>query len=259
VSASPRKQSQLLGTLPVLNRLLQISLLLTVCSAWGASDWLAPLAEQSDPAKLATLGKRGANPRVNRIVFYLHQAQQAGTTPATALEQAFRLNGTTGLVAVLSKETQLLNYRHAQDWGLLTPENLVDLKTGEAPAITRGPHAGQDTDVDHIVPVSLAPEAGNSLANLELLPSSVNRAKGARIGWREVQFAARLQDAGIIRESTLTRIRWEFCCRNVLPWIGLAAALAFIWLARRSRNAAMRGLFGALAAALMRGKRRRRF
>jgi len=242
-----------------LNRLLPILLLLTACCAWGASDWLAPLADQTDPAKLATLGKRGANPRVNRIVFYLHQAQQAGSTPDAALDQAFRQNGTTGLVAVLSKETQLLNYQHAQDWGLLTPENLADLKTGEAPAITRGPHAGQDTDVDHIVPVSLAPEAGNSLANLELLPSSVNRAKGARVGWREVEFASRLQEAGIIRDGTLTQVRWTFFWSNVLPWIGLPAALAFVWLARRSRNAAMRGLFGALVTALMWGKRRRRF
>jgi len=242
----------------VLIRLLQIALLLTVCSAWAASDWLAPLAEQSDPAKLATLGKRGANPRINRIVFYLHQAQQAGTTPDTALDQAFRQNGTTGLVAVLSKETQLLNYQHAQDWGLLTPENLADLKTGEAPAITRGPHAGQDTDVDHIVPVSLAPEAGNSLANLEFLPSSVNRAKGARVGWREVQFAARLQEAGIIRESTLTRVRWEFCYRNVLPWLGIVIAVVLLWFARRTRNPVLRGLSGAFAAALMRSRRRPR-
>ncbi len=242
-----------------MNRLLPILLLLAACSAWAASDWLAPLAEQSDPAKLATLGKRGANPRINRIVFYLHQAQQAGTAPNAALDQAFRLNGTTGLVAVLSKETQLLNYQHAQDWGLLTPENLADLKTGEAPVITRGSHTGQDTDVDHIVPVSLALEAGNSLANLELLPSSVNRAKGARVGWREVEFAARLQEAGIIRDGTLSQVRWTFFSSNVLPWIGLAAALAFVWLARRSRNAAIRGLFGALAAVLMRGKRRRRF
>jgi hypothetical protein len=243
----------------VLNRLLPAFLLLAASCAWGAADWLAPLADQTDPAKLAALGKRGANPRVNRIVFYLHQAQQAGTSPGDALDQAFRQNGTTGLVAILSKETQLLNYQHAQEWGLLTSENLADLKTGEAPRISRGPHTGQDTDVDHIVPVSLAPEAGNSLANLELLPSSVNRAKGARIGWREVTFAARLQEASLIPESTLTRVRWEFLYRNVLPWGGLAAALAFLWLARRSRNAALRGLFGALAAALMRGNRRRRF
>lgn len=243
----------------MLNRLLSIVLLLAAGCAWGAADWLGPLAEQGDPAKLATLGKRGANPRINRIVFHLHQARQSGTAPDAALDQAFRQNGTTGLVAVLSKETQLLNYQHAQDWGLLTPENLAALKTGEAPVITRGSHAGQETDVDHIVPVSLAPEAGNSLANLELLPSSVNRAKGARVSWRVVEFAGRLQEAGIIRNDTLTRVRWAFFRSNVLPWIGLAGALMFVWLARRSRNATLRQLFGALAAALMRGKQPRRF
>jgi hypothetical protein len=247
-----------LGTLSVLNRLLSLLLLLAVCCAWAATDWLAPLAEQTDPDKLAALGKRGANPRINRIVFYLHQAQQTGTAPAAAMDRAFQQNGTTGLVAVLSKETQLLNYQHAQDWGLLTPENLADLKTGKAPRITRGPHAGQDTDVDHIVPVSLAPEAGNSLANLELLPSSVNRAKGARVGWREVQFAACLQEAGIIQESTLTRVRWKFFCRNILPWLGAAMAVGLLWFARRSRNSALRGLLGLLVTALLRGQRQRR-
>lgn len=243
----------------MLNRLLPALLLFAVCCAWGASDWLAPLADQTDPAKLATLGKRGANPRINRIIFYLHQAQQTGTAPGDALDLAFRQNGTTGLVAVLTKETQLLNYQHAQDWGLLTPENLADLKTGEAPAITRGPHAGQDTDVDHIVPVSLAPEAGNSLANLELLPSSVNRAKGARVGWREVTFAARLQEAGILRESTLTQVRWFFFCSNILPWIAAVAAVVLFWLARRSRNGPLRRLLKALASGLSRKAPRRRF
>jgi hypothetical protein len=244
----------------VLKPLLAAALLLTAGCAWGASDWLLPLADQTDPAKLAPLGKRGANPRINRIVFYLHQAQQASITPDAALDEAFRLNGTTGLVAALSKETQLLNYQHAQDWGLLTPENLADLKTGEAPAITRGPHAGQDTDVDHIVPVSLAPEAGNSLANLELLPSSVNRVKGARIGWREVTFAGRLHEAGAIRDGTLTQVRWTFFRSNVLPWIGLAGALLFIWIGRRSRRPALRGLLGALVTVIFRGTlRHRRF
>jgi hypothetical protein len=140
------------GTFRVLNRLLLFLLLVAAGCACGATDWLAPLADQTDPAKLATLGKRGANPRVNRIAFCLHRAQQTGTAPGDALDHAFRQNGTTGLVAALSKETQLLNYQHAQEWGLLTPENLADLKTGEAPRITRGPHAGQDTDVTTLFP-----------------------------------------------------------------------------------------------------------
>lgn len=42
------------------------------------------IAAQSDPAKLATLGRRKANPRLKRIVFYLAQARDAGANPAAS-------------------------------------------------------------------------------------------------------------------------------------------------------------------------------
>ena len=214
--------------------------LLVVLLALGANargvEWQTALKEQTDPAKLATLGKRGANSRINKVVFYLHQAQVAGTTPDAALDQVFRENGTTGLVAVLSKETQLLNFQHAQDWGLLTRPNLEKLKHGEAPTITKGRHKGQETDVDHIVPVSLAPEADNSLANLELLPASVNRSKGASIGWREVRFAGRLHEADLLSTWTLWRVRWMFIRSKIVPAAVLSAGFVLLWHFRRARR-----------------------
>lgn len=223
----------------------------------AAAAWKIALKEQSDPAKLATLGKRGANPRVNRIVYYLHQANQSGTSPSEALDWAFAENGTTGLVAALNKETQLLNYDHAVDWGLLTEENLEKLKRGNAPTITKGHYQGQATDVDHIVPISLAPEAGNSLANLELLPSSLNRSKGASIGLYEMKFARRLHEAGIIESGTLAVVRWEFFRGRILPWMALMGLLLFVFLNRRSRKRSGGTFIHGMLLGLLRGLLRR--
>jgi len=227
-------------------------------AAFSAPAWQAALKEQSDPAKLESLGKRGANPRVNRIVYCLHEATTQGTPAAEALDWAFAENGTTGLVAVLTKEIQLLNFAHAMDWGLLTEENLDKLKRGNAPIITKGRYEGQATDVDHIVPISLAPEAGNSLANLELRPSSVNRSKGASVGFHEMNYAARLREAGIIDSGTLLAVRWAFVRGSVLSWVALAGLILLVWFGRRARRRPGGALLQGVLFGLLRGMLRRR-
>lgn len=238
--------------------LLSVLVALGPSAALSAPAWKAALKEQSDPAKLALLGKRGANPRVNRIVYCLHEATKDGTTAAAALDGAFAENGTTGLVAVLSKEIQLLNYAHALEWGLLTEENLDKLKHGNAPTVAKGRYEGQATDVDHIVPISLAPEAGNSLANLELRPASVNRAKGAAVGLREMNYAARLQQAGVIEPGTLLAVRWAFVRGSVLPWVALPCVMLLLWCGRRSRRRNGGSLLNGVLVGLLRGMLRRR-
>lgn len=227
-------------------------------AALSTPAWKAALKEQSDPAKLESLGKRGANPRVNRIVYCLHEATTQGTPAAEALDWAFAENGTTGLVAVLTKEIQLLNYAHAVEWGLLTKENLDKLRRGNAPVITKGRYEGQTTDVDHIVPISLAPEAGNSLANLELRPSSVNRSKGASVGLREMNYAARLREAGVIDSGTLLAVRWAFVRGSVLSWVALAGVILLVWFGRRARRRPGGALIYGVLLGLLRGMVRRR-
>ena len=49
----------------------------------------------------------------------------------------------------------------------------------------RGPYAGQIAEVDHIVPLAQAGGIGNELANLELLPATLNRAKSDKVGERQ--------------------------------------------------------------------------
>jgi len=165
------------------------------------------IANLSDPAKLATLGERGANPRLNKIVFWMHEAFNRGGSPEGAVEWAQRLNGEDGPRAQLVHEALMRNWKIARQLGLLTPENLEKLKRGNAAEVTYGPYAGESVEIDHIVPFSIAPEAGNELANLEMLPRSVNRKKSNKVTDRQVDYAEKLQEAGLLSEESLLKVR----------------------------------------------------
>lgn len=164
------------------------------------------ISNLSDPAKLATLGKRGANPRVNKIVYWLDDARRRGLSPEHTLAAAQFLNGTRGPRAELVRETQARNVRIADELGLFTDENRRRLREGRAARVTLGPHTGQEVEIDHIVPVSLAPEAGNELANLEMLPEKLNQQKSNRVTERQREFARRLAAAGLLSETSLQRV-----------------------------------------------------
>lgn len=165
------------------------------------------LASLSDPAKLATLGKRGANPRLNKIVYWLDEAGRRGLSAQTTITWAQLLNGTAEPRAGLVKTALLENLKRAQELGLLTPENRERLRRGLAAVVTRGPYAGEPVEIDHVVPVSLAPELGNELANLEMLPQTINRRKSARVGERQLAHARKLSDAGLLSRESLARVQ----------------------------------------------------
>ena len=71
-------------------------------------------------------------------------------------------------------------YRLARSYGLLTPSNLRLLRTGKSAIVTLGKHTGQKIEFDHLIAFAIAPELENSMANLTLLPKSMNREKGAK-------------------------------------------------------------------------------
>lgn len=167
------------------------------------------IADLTNPTELRTLGERGANARLNQIVFSLYEAEQGGRNLTNVL--------TTALWAVYRNETQrdlvqaslLRNFTIARQLGLLTNahQNLEQLQRGRSPIITAGPYAGEKTEVDHIVPRSLAPELDNELANLELMPASLNRKKSDRVTSRQVTHAEKLFAAGLLSEAVLERVR----------------------------------------------------
>ena len=172
---------------------------------------LTAVAAQSDPAKLSTLGTRAANPRLKRIVYWLAVARDQGRSPADVIDQAQLANGSASTPrAALVKTALLRNLKIADGLGLLTPENQELMRRGNAPRVTRGPYSGEPIEVDHIVPYSVAPEIGNELANLEMLPRSLNQRKKAKVGERQLAVAQQMQNAGLLSTATMARVQAAF-------------------------------------------------
>ncbi|MBE7158536.1 MAG: hypothetical protein INR62_08915 [Rhodospirillales bacterium] len=175
------------------------------------STCVTAIAAQSDPAKLTTLGSRAANPRLKRILYYLAQARAGGTEPGEVIDRAQKQNGSYGTPrAPLVKVSLLRNLKICDGLRMLTPENLASLRRGGAPTVMRGPYAGQKAEVDHIVPLAVVWNLGNELANLELLPASLNRGKSAKVGERQLDLARKFQNAGLITEEELAAVKVAF-------------------------------------------------
>ncbi len=175
------------------------------------SACVTAVAAQSDPAKLATLGRRSANPRLKRILYYLARARAAGANPGEIIEQAQQQNGSAGTPrAPLVKASLLRNLKICDGLGLLTEGNLAGLRRGAAPTVTRGPYVGENAEVDHIVPLALAGSLGNELANLEMLPAALNRAKSAKVGERQLDTAKRFHEAGLLSDAELATVQDRF-------------------------------------------------
>jgi hypothetical protein len=189
--------------------LLALGLFLLSGLGWQFLGLRAVLAVSalSDPAKLATLGERGANSRLNKIVYWLGTARRQGWAPETAITLAQLAHGAREPRASLVKVALLRNLKIADELGLLTPENEDRLRRGKAAMVTRGPYTGAPVEIDHIVPLSLAPEAGNELANLEMLPQPVNRRKSNRVGPRQLAHAEALAQASLLTTESLARVR----------------------------------------------------
>ena len=163
----------------------------------------------SDPAKLATLGERGANSRLNKIVYWLDQSRRRYLAPETAVDLALWENGCPKVRAALVKESLLRNLKIAEELGLLTAANRDRLRQGKAAFATTGPYSGESVEIDHIVPISLAPEVGNELANLEMLPKTLNREKSNRVSERQLAHAERLREAGLLTGESYTRVKMK--------------------------------------------------
>ena len=161
------------------------------------------IAAQTDPKKLATLkGERAANPRLQRCIYWLATAEDAGQKPEDVLAAAAKVNGTSGSdYAGFIRWGLLENLRLAKEYGLLTQEGMAELRRGKTATITRGQYAGQEAAADHVIPLKICPELGNQVFNLELLPASLNSAKGAKVGKRQVVFAGELRAAGLLSEQ----------------------------------------------------------
>lgn len=190
-------------------RFVPILLASLIALVWqfGPGQAIHSVASLSDPAKLRTLGKRGANSRLNKIVYWLDHAQRRCLSPENTIRFAQIWNGTKDPQALLVKASLLRNLKIATELGLLTPDNLTRLRHGNSGLITRDRYSGELAEVDHIIPVSVAPEIGNELANLEMLPMTLNRRKSDKVGQRQLALAQKLFDAGLLSKESWIRVQ----------------------------------------------------
>ena len=169
----------------------------------GADAVRTALINLCDPAKIATLtSDRAANPRVRKIAYWLEVARQQGRDPHEEMGQAMDVLGWGGtLKGNLTAAAMARNRTIAERLGCLDAEGMEKLRRGSAPTVKFGPYAGEKLTVDHIIPRAVSPSLDLVLANLELMPHSLNMRKGAKIGQRQIDLANKLLQAGLLSEQ----------------------------------------------------------
>lgn len=170
------------------------------------TDYAQRIAPLIDPAKLATLGTRQANPRVQRAVYWLATARQTGQKPDRVLDAALRSVGMKAAAAELTKAALLRNLDIADKLGCLDAEGMAEMRQGKAATVQRGPYKGDQLSVDHIIPRAVCPELDNVIANLELMPLRMNEGKSDRVGPRQLDTARKLHKAGLLSAKGLKAV-----------------------------------------------------
>lgn len=172
-----------------------------------ATDHASLIRPLIDPAKLVTLEKRGANSRIQKITAILWEAKVSGQDPAKVAGKAVELIGWGGTdKGRLTAAAMVRNIKILEGLGSTTPEDLDAMKHGKAATVRKGPYAGEILSVDHVIPRAVAPELDNVVANLELMPLSVNVQKNDKIGNRQVSMAKSFHDAGLLSDAGFQRV-----------------------------------------------------
>jgi len=190
-------------------------LLVALCAltpVLGQSVERTALIALCDPAKIASLqSDRGANPRIRKIAYWLEVARLNGNSPDAEMAATMEAIGWGGtLKGQLTAAAMARNRTIAERLGCLDDVNMELLRRGKAPTITRGPYAGEKLTVDHIIPRAVAPALDKVLANLELMPHSLNIRKGAKVGQRQLDLANKLLAAGVLTpEEHAAIVAWE--------------------------------------------------
>ncbi|HEY0550468.1 MAG TPA: hypothetical protein VGF13_12770 [Verrucomicrobiae bacterium] len=179
-----------------------------IAGAATVADYAAKIAPLIDPAKLSTLGPRGANPRVQKITFHLATAKAEGVNLSQIAEAALLKVGVTNRAAVeLTKTAMLRNVTIAERLGSLDATGMDEMRHGKAATVRRGRYAGDELSVDHIIPRVVVPELDNVIANLELMPQRANSRKNAQVGQRQRDLADKLHKAGLLSRAGMETLR----------------------------------------------------
>jgi len=180
-------------------------LLAGAAAAPGASieSYAGKISSLVDPAKLQTLGERGANPRVQKYVALLSEAKAEGLKPEKVAKQAVSAVGMKGEAAKLTIKAMVENLGIAEKSGCTDAEGLHDMRRGQAPTVRKGDHRGDQLSVDHVIPRSVVPELDKVIANLELVPLKGNEEKSDKVGKRQIELGRKLRKAGLLSKAGL--------------------------------------------------------
>src|ERR1035437_3435409 len=182
-------------------------LLLAFQAVAAQTDNAKRIAPLIDSAKLATLGKRGANQRVQKTVYWLAEAREAGQRPDKVMDAALGLAGVkNGPAAALTKAALLRNLDIAEKLGCLDAEGLAEMRKAKEPTVRRGPYKGDQLSVNHIIPRAVCPELDNVIANLELMPLRMNESKNDRVGARQTDLTRKFNKAGLLSDKGLKAV-----------------------------------------------------
>ena len=188
---------------------LLVCLLIPACGRADQDEALLikPLIE---PAKLQTLGDRGANPRIQKATAILWQAKSRGKDPAKIAGRAVELIGWKDTEkGRMTADALVRNLTIAERLGSVTDEDIAEMARGRAATVRAGPYKGQVLSVDHIIPRAVAPELDNVIANLELMPLALNQGKGDKVTSRQVALARKLHAEGMLSAAGLARVLAE--------------------------------------------------
>jgi hypothetical protein len=167
-------------------------------------DEASQIAALIDPAKLATLKIRGANPRILKIVAILYAAKTSGKNPVEIVNGAVvQIGWQDTYKGRLTAAAILQNLEILEELGSTTSEDIAEMRKGQSPIVRKGPSTGDIVSVDHLIPVRAAPELSNVIANLELLPLKLNQSKGDSIGPRQRDLAKQLHAGGLLKNPKL--------------------------------------------------------
>ncbi len=180
---------------------LVVSLLVAAQAFAAQTGPASHIASLIDPSKLATLNERGANPRVQKAVYWLAVARERGEKPAKTLDRAIASAGYKGAAARLTKAALLRNLDIAEKLGCLDAPGLAEMRRGLAATVRKGPYKGDPLSVDHIIPIAVVPELDKVIANLELMPLRMNEDKKARVGTRQLALGKQLYKAGLLSKQ----------------------------------------------------------
>jgi len=176
------------------------------------------IRHQCDPVKLASpTNPRNANARFVRSMKAMHDLEAHGKDVAKELDRLLSrdIHSDFFYSRSVTRDHLLKEYAKCKEYGLFdSVDNLRtmsrDIGRSGAPTIMRGEYAGQKIHIDHRIPVSQAPELGNVILNLRVLPERVNLSRGNRFDAATLEAIDQFRAVGWSPHTELLKMADEF-------------------------------------------------